>query len=450
MGFSRAFGLGLAEGLFESTANNMSAFLERDREEAKEIAKDESDIIRADSARYNTEYQGYKKEMRDLLGKVDNDPDALQYIISKYGYETAKKYINDIHDTHQTQGGLKVSEMFKLAERDSGQPSVTIEQLARMQTTPVTVPKSRDYSKLGGGFTRLFGGQDAMQDMITTKIESRTSGLPGVGATLDDIPQARLAIDPLEGFEVGALADPAQETERLTRLAINAKLSGDNELASRLTNRRDVKLIQAEVNRNVATGESLTTSQKNIFREKILQSMKSKHKFDATFDANGTMRFGDTGAEIAQEINSKADTLLAQAVDLMQMGYASELVMDKIKQSVFTNQPIKYDTSIKRISPSDDPIGQINEDIIFSQGQNLVDTSILIQDITKAINFEGTFIDPTTNDPLYSESQVEDIRNVLRELDITDPNSISQIIDTLDQMGVPKLHAQIMINLMTK
>ena len=62
MGFSRAFGLGLAEGLFESTANNMSAFLERDREEAKEIAKDESDIIRTDSARYNTEYQGYKKE----------------------------------------------------------------------------------------------------------------------------------------------------------------------------------------------------------------------------------------------------------------------------------------------------------------------------------------------------------------------------------------------------
>ena len=450
MGFSRAFGLGLAEGLFESTANNMSAFLERDREEAKEIAKDESDIIRADSARYNTEYQGYKKEMRDLLGKVDNDPDALQYIISKYGYETAKKYINDIHDTHQTQGGLKVSEMFKLAERDSGQPSVTIEQLARMQTTPVTVPKSRDYSKLGGGFTRLFGGQDAMQDMITTKIESRTSGLPGVGATLDDIPQARLAIDPLEGFEVGALADPAQETERLTRLAINAKLSGDNELASRLTNRRDVKLIQAEVNRNVATGESLTTAQKNVFRNDILHAMQVKHKFEAVFDPNGTMRFGDTGAEIAQEINSKADTLLAQAVDLMQMGYASELVMDKIKQSVFTNQPIKYDTSIKRISPSDDPIGQINEDIIFSQGQNLVDTSILIQDITKAINFEGTFIDPTTNDPLYSESQVEDIRNVLRELDITDPNSISQIIDTLDQMGVPKLHAQIMINLMTK
>jgi hypothetical protein len=178
--------------------------------------------------------------------------------------------------------------------------------------------------------------------------------------------------------------------------------------------------------------------------------MQVKHKFEAVFDPNGTMRFGDTGAEIAQEINSKADTLLAQAVDLMQMGYASELVMDKIKQSVFTNQPIKYDTSIKRISPSDDPIGQINEDIIFSQGQNLVDTSILIQDITKAINFEGTFIDPTTNDPLYSESQVEDIRNVLRELDITDPNSISQIIDTLDQMGVPKLHAQIMINLMTK
>ena len=114
MGFSKAFGLGVAEGVFDSTSRNMSAFLQADREEAKEIAKDESDIIRADSARYNTEYQGTKKEMRDLLGKVDNDPDALQYIISKYGYETAKKYINDIDNTHQTQGGIKATEMFKL------------------------------------------------------------------------------------------------------------------------------------------------------------------------------------------------------------------------------------------------------------------------------------------------------------------------------------------------
>ena len=124
--------------------------------------------------------------------------------------------------------------------------------------------------------------------------------------------------------------------------------------------------------------------------------------------------------------------------------------MKKIDQAIFTNQRIKYDTSVKRISPSDDPLGQINEDIIFPQGQNLVDTSILIQDITKAINFEGTFIDPTTNDPLYSESQVEDIKNVLRGLDVKDPNSIAKIIDELDQMGVPLGHSQIMINLMTK
>ena len=296
----------------------------------------------------------------------------------------------------------------------------------------------------------MFGGQDAMQDRIKSKIESRTSGLPGVGETLDDIPQARLAIDPLEKFEVGAIADPAQETERLTRLAINAKLSGDNKLASRLTNRRDVKLIQAEVNRNVSTGQSLTTSQKSVFKNDILHAMQVQHKFDANFDPNGTMRFGDTGAEIAEEINLKADMLLAQAVDLMQMGYASELVMAKIKQSVFTNQPIKYDSSVKRISSSDDPIGQINEDIIFSQGQNLVDTSILIQDITKAINFEGTFIDPTTNDPLYSKSQVEDIKNILRDLDIKNTNSIAQVIDDLKQMGIPLAHSQVMINLMTK
>tara|TARA_R110002012_G_scaffold75745_2_gene191321 strand:+ start:740 stop:2080 length:1341 start_codon:yes stop_codon:yes gene_type:complete len=446
VGFSKAFGLGVAEGIFESTANNMSLFLERDREEAKEIAKDESDIIRADSARYNTEYQGTKKEMRDLLGKVDNDPDALQYIISKYGYETAKKYINDIDNTHQTQGGIKATEMFKLAERDNGQPSVTIDQLARMQTTPVTVPKERDYSKLGGGFTRLFGGQDAMQDRIEGKIESRTSGLPGVGETLDDIPQVRLATDPLEKFEVGALATPKLETERLTRLAINAKQSGDIKLAGRLTNRRDVKLALAEVNTNRATGNELTTSQKAVFRKDILLTMNDIYKFTNDYDQLGNLRYGDTNADILQQINTQADALLEQITDLMKMGYSSESVIAKTKQAIFQNKKIGYDKSVTVISPD----SNINEDVILKKDQ-MFDPTIFIQDITKGVNF-NIFLESTSPfDPIYSDNEEKEIRNILRGLDIKTMNNVDEIIDDLvSKLNIPELDARKMINMMIK
>ena len=449
MVFSKDFALGVAQGLATNADTAIKTYLAEDRQEAREVAKDDIDLIRQDSARYNTEYQGYRKEMKDLVGKIDNDPDLLQYVISEYGYETAKKYITDMHNNHVLKGGVKPAQVFRLAARKKGQTGVTIDQLAQLQTTPLNVPKT-DYSKLGGGMTRLFGGQDAMARMIGDRVEAGIAGLPGVGVGLDDIPQVRLAIDPLEEFEVGTLANPRDETERLNNLAINAQLDGNTELAARLINRRDVKLAFAEVNRNVETGVNLTTAQKNVFKQSILQSMKLKHKFDATFDPNGTMRFGDTSVEIAQEINSKADTLLAQAVDLMQMGYASELVMAKIDQSIFLNQAIEYDKSVKRISPSDDPIGQINEDISFSQAKSLVNTDILIQDITKAIDFKGTFIDPQTLDPLYSDSQIEDIRNILRGLQIGNVNSVKQIIDDLVQYGIPLQHAQIMINNMTK
>ena len=254
MVFSKDFALGVAQGLATNADTAVKTYLAEDRQEAREVAKDDIDLIRQDSARYNTEYQGYRKEMKDLVGKIDNDPDLLQYVISEYGYETAKKYITDMHNNHVLKGGVKPAQVFRLAARKKGQTGVTIDQLAQLQTTPLNVPKT-DYSKLGGGMTRLFGGQDAMARMIGDRVEAGIAGLPGVGVGLDDIPQVRLAIDPLEEFEVGTLANPKDETERLNNLAINAQLDGNTELAARLINRRDVKLAFAEVNRNVVTGK---------------------------------------------------------------------------------------------------------------------------------------------------------------------------------------------------
>ena len=445
MVFSKEFFQGFTEGLSDSASVAIDTYLSEDRQEAREVAKDDIDLIRQDSARYNTEYQGYRKEMKDLVGKIDNDPDLLQYIISEYGYETAKKYITDMHNNHVLKGGVKPAQVFKLAARKKGQTGVTIDQLAQLQTTPLNVPKT-DYSKLGGGMTRLFGGQDAMSRMIGDRVTAGTSGLPGVDVDLDDIPQVRLATDPFEEFEAGAMADPAEETERLNNLIINAKLDGDKALVSRLVNARDLKLAFAEVNRDRATGATLTTAQKSTFRKDILLAMNEQYKFTNDYDELGGLKYGDTPAKIIRLVNTQADNLLAQAVDLMQMGYASELVMAKIRQAIFQNQQIGYDKSIKVISPN----ANINKDVTLKKTQ-MFDPMDFIQDITKNISFNA-FLEPTAPyDPIYSDDDIEDIRNILRGLDLKGLNNVEEIIDSLVQnLGIPEDHARAMINMMIK
>ena len=445
MVFSKEFFQGFTKGFSDNASVAIDTYLSEDRQEARDVAKDDIDFIRQDSARYNTEYQGYRKEMKDLVGKVDNDPDLLQYVISEYGYDTAKKYITDMHNNHVLKGGVKPAQVFKLAARKKGQKGVTIDQLAQLQTTPLSVPKT-DYSKLGGGMTRLFGGQDAMKDMIGSKVEAGISGLPGVGVSLDDIPQSRLATDPFEEFEAGAKANPAEETERLNNLIINAKLDGDNSLISRLTNARDLKLAFAEVNRDRATGATLTTAQKATFRKDLLLTMNKQYKFTNDYDDLGGLRYGDTPAKIAQLVNAEADKLLSQVVDLMQMGYSSELVMAKARQAIFQNQQIGYDKSVKVISPN----ANINEDVVLKKVQ-MFDPVDFIQDITKNVNF-NVFLESTAPyDSIYSDNDIKDIRNILRGLDLKGLDNVDEIIDSLVQnLKIPEDHARAMINMMIK
>ena len=77
MVFSKDFALGVVQGFATNADTAVKTYLAEDRQEATEIAKDDIDFIRQDSARYNTEYQGYRKEMKDLVGKIDNVPDLL-------------------------------------------------------------------------------------------------------------------------------------------------------------------------------------------------------------------------------------------------------------------------------------------------------------------------------------------------------------------------------------
>ena len=80
----------------------------------------------------------------------------------------------------------------------------------------------------------------------------------------------------------------------------------------------------------------------------------------------------------------------------------------------------------------------------------MFDPTDFIQDITKNVNF-NVFLEPTAPyDPIYSDREMEDIRNILRGLDIKGFNNIDEVIDNLVQIGIPELDARKMINMMIK
>ena len=128
------------------------------------------------------------------------------------------------------------------------------------------------------------------------------------------------------------------------------------------------------------------------------------------------------------------------------MGYASELVLAKVRQAIFQNKKIGYDKSVKVISPN----ANINEDVTLQKAQ-MFDPTDFIQDITKNVNF-NVFLEPTAPyDSIYSDNYIKDIRNILRGLDLKGLNNVDEIIDILVQnLKIPEDHARAMINMMIK
>ena len=81
----------------------------------------------------------------------------------------------------------------------------------------------------------------------------------------------------------------------------------------------------------------------------------------------------------------------------------------------------------------------------------MFDPTIFIQDITKGVNF-NIFLESTSPfDPIYSDNEEKEIRNILRGLDIKTMNNVDEIIDDLvSKLNIPELDARKMINMMIK
>ena len=81
----------------------------------------------------------------------------------------------------------------------------------------------------GGGFTRLFGGEDYVQKAVLKETDAVVGKL--TKSSLSEIPETLTAIDALENYEIGYSLDYKKEYSRLMNVITTLLTRGDRKAA---------------------------------------------------------------------------------------------------------------------------------------------------------------------------------------------------------------------------
>jgi len=434
--FSKEFGLGLAEGLFESADESITKYLDKDDTLSTKLAEKRIERSETESARWQQEYITYKKELENLLNKVGGSPDDLQYILDELGYEEGKKQINSMWDNHQNKGGPKIQDLFKLKNRMG--KGVTINQLARYYTVPISVAKLSSYKDLGGGMSKLFGGEEAFQKAVQRKSQI-VDELPGMKLGLDDMPEVALADVALRKYRLGTLADPAQEVIRLQRLGTQALENGDFNLAEKIKSRYITVGSLASIEENKS--QQLSTTDKERIKNHFLDYISDEYGLGGNYDSAGNYIFPATSIAIFNEATETASALQIAAIEYIKKGVPYATVIAKLEEAIRKNAFHDYIDPKNELAMFD--IGQIMLTPPKDNTQKgLMDTSLFQQDPLAAIDF-GYF-------PQY-ENNLDSIKNELElfaSSNMTDTD-IEMSKQNLTQLGVSSSDIEIMLNKLT-
>ena len=324
-----SFLLGLLEGTAESADSNIKKFLESDN--ALRRALTEKRITRAEreEARHRKELKKYTQELKSLTNKLGGSTDSVQFILDKYGYDTGKKLIDDMY-TKQRATGKKITDLFSLAERTG--PSVTIDQLANFYTEPMAVGTGEAMKGVGGGFTKLFGGEDYIKNQVMQDTEAVVGKL--TKSSLDNIPETLVAVDPLEEFEIGYSLNYRDEYQRLMGVAANFLEKGDINKAAQIK-------ISAEANYQL-----MENQQKNEYSEAELNSFGKEmlKKFVVIQDISGSYdaysNFKSVPSQISQYKHAEEKTadLLEFAQDARKQGVPSIQIRLALTNAITKNK----------------------------------------------------------------------------------------------------------------
>jgi len=323
-----SFLTGLATGIARSADESIKKYLESDNQLKSKLAEKRIARAETEEARFRKEFDGYKREIKQL-SKYAGGTDNAQFILEKYGYDAGKALLTDLYGK-QLKGGKKVADLFSLQQRTG--PSITVDQLATFYTPPIKVGSGASMKGLGGGITKLFGGEDYIQKAVLEQTDAVVGDL--TKATLTDIPEALIAIDDLEDYEAGYELNPETEYKRLMGVATNFHSSGNMQKAIKIK-------ISAESNyltwANQQKSKYSDSELRALYKSNI-KDLVGIHNINGAYDNSDNFKAAEDSIEQYRDAMEVASSLSKFAQNAREQGISSVDIKFAITNAITKNQ----------------------------------------------------------------------------------------------------------------
>tara|TARA_B100001939_G_scaffold151921_1_gene131268 strand:- start:6705 stop:7970 length:1266 start_codon:yes stop_codon:yes gene_type:complete len=270
---------GFVTGFSRSADSAIKSYLESDNQLKNRLAEKRIARGETEEARFQKDFREYKRDIKGLAKKAGGT-DNVQYILQEFGYDEGKRIINDLY-TKQINGGKSISDLFSLNQRTG--PSVTIDQLATFYTPPVKIGSGASMKGAGGGFTRMFGGEDYIQKAVLKETDAVVGKL--TKSSLSEIPETLTAIDALENYEIGYSLDYKKEYSRLMNVANNFINKGEIEKAAKIRIAAEANFLTMQnFEKDEYSAAELKAVGKDFTKQLVnVHQVKGKYALDGTF-----------------------------------------------------------------------------------------------------------------------------------------------------------------------
>ena len=300
---------GFVTGFSRSADTAIQKYLESDNQLKNRLAEKRIARAETEEARFRKEFDEYKRDIKSLAKKAGG-VDNAQYILDLYGYDEGKKTIEDLYQK-QMNGGKNISDLFKLADRVG--PSVTVDQLATFYTPPIKIGSGKSMANLGGGITKLLGGENYIQKAVLKETDAVVGKL--TKASLSDIPETLTAIDALENYEVGYSLNYEAEYKRLMNVSQNFLSKGNKDKAAQIRISADSNyMLMKNLDKKEYSQAELKSLGKDLEKRLVnVHSIKGKYTLEGQFISPAESKEAyETVSNIATEFESIAESARSQ------------------------------------------------------------------------------------------------------------------------------------------
>lgn len=326
LGLDSPFGKGLVTGLAEGVTREVKADMEDRKERINRIADYKIRRDQEEQERYQKELRENLEKVRGIAGKAGGINGA-EWLIRTYGIDEAVTKAGQI----ETLQGYGENPEFLLD--DSNQ--TTFEDLARFVTTaPELAPmgKVQDtglLAKIGLG-ADIGEAVQKQRDAATSELALGVAKMPDLGA----MPTAS-GFDPTD---LGMMTDMKEEANRLVRLAITAKKSGDNEaytkyMADATTMRNALRMLDTK---QVTEAGSRANLNGIISRIEEVSGVKGDYVPDGMSGTRFKANFEDAADQI--KVNGAGSTLNELYAQAIARGISAPTALRVLNEAEGTNR----------------------------------------------------------------------------------------------------------------